>query len=131
MESDIFDPNYVKKQQTASLRRMAAEQNALRVERFNQARADWIATNVHNRDLGLPITAVPIVPKRIVVDDEGEWTEVPFADLSAPVLPPAVPPQTGNPLTKLNPQAETDRHAQLLAVLTMLNSKLDTLLLRG
>jgi hypothetical protein len=127
METNIFDPEYVQKQQVASLQRMAAEQNALRVQLYRQASADWVTTNTHNRDLGLPITPLPVMPKKIVVSDAGDWSEVAFDDLYAPVLPaPVVAPSSGS----LRPagMVPPDRLDQVLAALERLNQKLDAVL---
>lgn len=93
-EINIFDPQYVQKQQAASLQRMAAEQNAARVQGYRSACDAWVATNTRNRDLGLPITPVPVIPRKIVVTDEGEWKEEAFTDLVTPVLPPPVVAQS-------------------------------------
>jgi hypothetical protein len=129
-DTNIFDPDYVKKQQLASLQRMAAEQNSLRVQLYTQASADWIAANVINRDKGLPIAALPTVPKKITVSDAGEWTEAPFADLVAPVLPPVQKlPGDGHSIAASNPPA--DRTDQVLACLRVLNAKLDALMAKA
>jgi hypothetical protein len=127
MDLDIFDPQYVQKQQVANLQRMAAEQNNLRVQRYKQASADWIAANLRNRDIGLPISELPTIPKKIVVSDEGEWTEVPFDDLQAPVLPAPVVVPSGSIRASL---PAPDRLDQVLAALQYMNSKLDKLLSR-
>jgi hypothetical protein len=127
METDIFDPRYVQKQQVLSLQRMAAEQNNLRVQRYQQASADWITANMRNRDMGLPIGELPTIPKKIAVSDQGDWTEAAFDDLQAPVLPTPVVVPSGS-LRAAVPAV--DRLDQVLAALQYMNSKLDTLLSR-
>jgi hypothetical protein len=127
MDINIFDPQYVQKQQVANLQRMAAEQNSMRVQRYKQASSDWVANNIHNRELGLPVTDLPIIPRKIVVTDDGEWKEVAFNDLQPPVLPAPVMAQS-SPLRAAIPAV--DRLDQVLAALQYMNSKLDTLLSR-
>jgi hypothetical protein len=127
MAIDIFDPQYVQKQQVLSLQRMAADQNTMRVQNYKQVAADWVAANIVNRDRGVPISALPTIPKKIVVDDAGNWFEVNFEDLSAPVLPPQVVAQS-SPLRSATPAV--DRLDQVLAALQYMNSKLDKLLSR-
>jgi hypothetical protein len=129
MDSNIFDPQYVQKQQVASLQQMAAQQNALRVQLYQQASTDWVTTNLRNRDLNLPVTPPPTMPKKIVVSDAGDWLEVPFDNLQVPVLPA---PTVGLPSGSLRPSGSVppDRTDQILAALQLLNGKLDTLLNR-
>jgi hypothetical protein len=127
LDTNIFDPDYVQKQQVASLQAMAAQQNAVRVQAYTGQCANWVTVNLRNRDLGVPLAAVPVVPKKIVVSDAGEWTELPFADLQPPVLPApvAVAPATGlRPAGPVPP----DRLDQVIAILGVLNDKLDRLL---
>jgi len=127
IDTNIFDPAYVQKQQVASLQRMAAEQNALRLQLYQQASADWITANLRNRELSLPISPVPPIPKKIVVSDSGDWTEIPFDGLQTPVLPAPVPvaPNTGLRPTSAVPP---DRLDQVIAILGIFNDKLDRIL---
>jgi hypothetical protein len=64
---NIFDPDYVQKQQLANLRRQADAQNAQREQQYKQASADWRTTNARNQELGLGITPLPTKPLRIEV----------------------------------------------------------------
>lgn len=96
MDISVFDPDYVQKQQVASLRRQADTQNGLRLGLYQQASADWITSNMRNRDLGLAITPQPTPPKLIVVSDAGVWSEVEWSQLKAPELPaPVITQSTG------------------------------------
>lgn len=124
MDINIFDPDYVKNQQTASLQRMAAEQNALRVQQYKQASADWITTNIRNRDIGLPITALPTIPRKIVVTDAGEWTEAPFSELQPPALP--LPVAAAGTPWKVGTTDES-QHAQVLACLKLIYADLQAI----
>jgi len=130
VDISIFDPDYVQKQQVASLQRMAAEQNALRVQRYQQASTDWITANLRNRDLGLPLSPLPVVPKKIVVSDSGDWSEVPFDGLDAPVLPAPVL-ASGSGSIRATTNVPPDRLDQVIAILSVLNDKLDRLLAAG
>jgi hypothetical protein len=127
VDLNIFDPQYVQKQQVASLQRMAAEQNALRVQLYQQASADWITTNLRNRDINQPISPAPSAPKKIVVGDAGDWQEMPFDNLQPPILPAPVAPL---PSGSLRPAGlvPPDRTDQIIAILQVLNAKLDALL---
>lgn len=127
MDLGIFDPQYVQKQQVASLQRMAAEQNALRVQLYQQASADWITANLRNRDLGLPLQPVPTAPKKITVDEQGNWTEGPFDSLQPPVLPAPVTPLPSGSLRPSPSALPPDRLDQIIAILAVLNSKLEAL----
>jgi hypothetical protein len=129
MEVNIFDPNYVQKQQVASLQNMAAQQNALRAQLYQQASADWVTTNVRNRDLGLAIAPLPTPPKKIVVTDDGQWTETPFDTLQPPVLPPLAAQLPSGSLRPSGP-IPPDRTDQLIGMLQVVNAKLDALLAR-
>lgn len=86
-------------QRIATLKAMAEKQNTERRAAYEDKCKQWVIVNTHNRDLGLPFSAVPEIPKEAFVDDKGNWTEKPFADLKAPVLPEPVPvpPPTGLP----------------------------------
>jgi hypothetical protein len=110
----IFDPDYVRKNLVVSLRKQAADQNGLRYQSYVQASKDWVAANLHGRDLGLPIADLPIRPKKAVVDDAGEWHEVEWTDLLPPVLPAASGvPSSGAIAAKVGLPA--DRLDQVLA----------------
>ena len=127
MDLSIFDPQYVRKQQTASLQRMGAEQNALRVQLYQQACTDWVATNLRNRDLGLPLSPAPAPPKKIVVSEAGDWLEAAFDDLQVPVLPaPVTLLPSGSLRAAVN--VPPDRTDQILSILQVLNSKIEALL---
>ena len=130
MDLNIFDPQYVQKQQVASLQRMAAEQNALRVQLYQQASADWVTTNLRNRDLGLALSALPAAPKKILVGDDGEWREAAFDDLQPPTLPAPVTPLPASNSLRATVNVPPDRTDQILAILAVLNDKLDTLVKR-
>jgi hypothetical protein len=127
--SDIFSPDYVQKQQVASLQRMAAEQNAARVQGYKLACDNWLQANSRNRDLGLPITPVPVIPKKITVGEDGEWFEAPFTDLAAPALPtPVIPPSSGSLRAAVPPVDRTDQllaqNAVMYALLQRIAAKL-------
>lgn len=116
MDLGIFDPQYVQKQQVASQQQMAAQQNALRVAAFNQACSDYIQSYGK--------APVPTVPKKIVVDPvTGSWSEASFSELSVPSLPtPAA--TTGTLLPFGQP---VDRIDQIIAILKVMNDKIDGL----
>lgn len=115
MELNIFDPQYVQKQQIASLQQMAANQNALRVQAFQTACANYLSTQGK--------APVPVIPKKITVDEAGNWTEATFPDLVVPALPDPSP-STGS----LRPSVPVvDRTDQIIAILGVMNAKLDAL----
>jgi hypothetical protein len=118
MTSNPFDPEVVRKQQIANLIRMADQQNQINRERYEGQSKNWVEVNMRNRELGLPLSPLPIVPKLITVDANGEWWETPQS-LPMPTLPPPVPPQTGG---SLRPPAGTplppDRLDQVIAYLS-------------
>jgi hypothetical protein len=125
MSPNPFDPNYVQRQQTVSLQAMAEQQNDIRLQAYQGQCSTWTAVNLLNRDRGLPIAPVPAMPRKIVVSDAGEWTEEMFPGLQPPVLPaPVIPPGDGH---SLRASAGPDRLDQILAVLGVLNAKLDAL----
>lgn len=126
MGTNIFDPDYVQKQQVLSLQRMAAEQNALRIQLYTQASGDWVLANTLNRDKGLPIAKLPAMPKKIVVGDDGQWTETAFLELVPPVLPPEVPPATTGSI-RATGNVPPDRLDQVLSILRLFNDKLDAI----
>jgi hypothetical protein len=127
VELNIFDPQYVQKQQVASLQRMAAEQNALRVQLYQQACTDWVATNLRNRDLSLPLSPAPAAPKKILVSEAGDWLEAAFDNLQAPALPAAATPLPSGSL-RATVNVPADRTDQVLAMLQAINSKIEALL---
>jgi hypothetical protein len=129
-----FDPDVVRKQGIAVLIKMAEQTNELRQQQYDGQCAQWITVNVRNRELGLPLTPLPIVPKLITVDTTGEWWETPQA-LPAPVLPPETPPQTGGSLRPPIGAVPPDRVDKIIAfcnyqagVMEILNDKLDKVL---
>jgi hypothetical protein len=127
MDLNVFDPKYVQSLQVASLQRMASEQNALRVQRFQQASADWITGNIRNRDMGLAPTEKPAIPKKIVVDPEtGDWSDGAFDNLLQPELPAPVVVKSGS---IANPAAaQPDRLDQALYCIGIAVDKLDQIL---
>jgi hypothetical protein len=129
LDISIFDPQYVQKQQTANLQAMAAQQNAQRLQTYTGQCATWVTNNLRNRDLGLPLTAVPTIPNQITVADDGTWTEAPFVPpLQPPVLPPPVAPLPDAGKIAATTNVPPDRIDQVIAILQLFNTKLDTLL---
>jgi hypothetical protein len=129
-----FDPEVVREQQIAALIEMAKQQNVINRQRYDGQSAEWIKVNIRNRELGLPLTPVPIVPKQITIDEKGEWWETPQS-LPAPILPPETPPQTGGSLRPPIGAVPPDRVDKIIAfcnyqagVMEILSDKLDKVL---
>jgi hypothetical protein len=106
------------------------QQNALRDNKRTREdhllkSENWIRANMQNRTIGQPITAKPIMPKELVVNDNGTEFYQAFADLKEPELP--VENVIVNPVpgafTSQSPA--TDRTDQLIAMMRVINEKLD------
>ena len=123
MDTNVFDPDWVNQQRIASLRKQADDQNSLHLQQYNGAAADWVTNNLRNRDLGLPITAVPTPPAKIVVDDSGNDSRIDWPGLQPPILPPPVL-NTGTGGIRATAGLPPDRIDQILAMLRAIGAKL-------
>jgi hypothetical protein len=62
---------------------------------YKQGLANWILANVQNRDLGLPLSAPPTPPQRVVIYATGAGTQSQYSAPVDPSLPNAVLPPAG------------------------------------
>lgn len=117
-----FDPDYVKKAAIFKAQKDAEASNAVHVQSFKQAAADWLVNAGRARDLSLPIPPAPVPPKKIVISDGGESSLADFPDLSTPVLPPANQVPSSGSIA--NPNPPPDRTDQIIAMLRAIGEKL-------
>lgn len=94
---------------------------------------DWVVTNDRNSGAGLPIAPLPIMPKKQVVDEQGNVSSVPWVGLPIPTLTPTNSmPQVGfSTGVSVNDKAISDilLHCQMFEVmLRSINDKADRLL---
>lgn len=65
---------------------------------YEQAAAEWVKSNTHNREIGLALTAPPPLPTVTTWFDGGGYADtrtVPNPAAVTPVLPPWTPPTPG------------------------------------
>lgn len=122
-----FDWNSLRKQQYERyLGEVAARNIAARAAYGDQCET-WIEVNIHNREMGLPLSAVPAVPRKEVLSDTGAdfvTTWEAFPDLVAPVLPPVVAGGSGSLVT---PGAPGDKLDTVLFALGVIKNDIDAI----
>ncbi len=111
------------------------QQEALRIneeakKNFEQQSADWIKNNTHNRTIGQPLSAKPLMPKELVVEDNGTERWKAFEGMKEPELDPEqAPPPRGPGFMGGGLQAPPmDRTDFLIEMLRALNEKMDKIL---
>lgn len=114
---DPFDPDYVKKNTILSLQKQADDENALRLQAFNNACIVYFREGAK--------APVPVIPNKVYIDlNTGQRSESTWPGLVVPTLPPPVL-STGSPVPTTTVPDRTD---QIIAMLKIMNDKLDRLL---
>lgn len=125
---DIFDPNFVNSQNAAYFAAQAAATNKQREADYIAKCAQWVVVATGNRDRGIAPPPVPVKPLKMLPDSsETAWPELPD-----PVLPPAVPAQTSNPLVgrAMPPDPVQTKLDLILSMLRVLKTDIDALKVR-
>lgn len=127
-EVNIFDPNYVWNTWVAKLQAQAEEVNASRQASYAGQCAEWVNNALVNRGRGIPLPPAPPIPMKMIVGMDGQTADVTWPELKPPVLPAEnASPRTAS-IAAAGVPSQTD---QVIAILKMMNEKLDKILAKG
>lgn len=126
---DVFSPQFYELNMIYGRQQAALIQNKNNKENYINQSKVWIGANTDNFLAARPLTVKPLLPKELIVNDDGTEDYKAFSDLKEPELP-------ANLVIIKNPQGPglfgsappPDKQDMIIAMLRSLNDKLERLL---
>lgn len=126
---DAFSPSYYELNMIYGRQQSALRRNAEVKKNFLEESKIWISANTDNLTAARPLTAKPVMPKELIVYDDGAEEYKTFGDLKDPELPSIkVTPGAGSGFGQPGVPIPADRQDQTIAMLRIMNDKLDKIL---